>query len=516
MKKNLLLLSFLCATSLLQAQAKGDYTWPLGYGSTYDISPDYDGMLLGFGQSPPSLVTQTMLAKPITFICDSSGNLRLYFNGCMLANGQHEIIENSDGILLGFDFSNPPACEGITTAGGYQNALLLQAPGSDDLYYLFYLYKDLPFDYSFTLLYAVIDMSMNGGAGKVILKNQPAQVSGSPINLNTHISAVRHGNGRDWWIVCPTQTNNPNRLVLLLTPEGITQPYFSPSSPAIPLTFNQKKKPAQIGFTADGKKYFRTIPDFGLEILDFNRCTGRFSNIRPISSTYLNISQEGGPVPHYLGAVSSPSGRFLYVSTGQRLFQFDLWSDSILTTRQVIADFDVTQIDPPSFYQGYCAPDGKIYFVISTKAKHLHVVKKPDLPGVACEFEAFGFPLPAYQNSILPNFPHFRLLDLQDSPCDTLGIDLVNVQGPDVPAGNILRVDPNPSEGQFQVHLPADFRGGTVQVYNAAGQPVFGEKIPQESIYTITLNTQPNGLYWIILQHQDGRPAGYSKIMINR
>ena len=51
---------FLCGCFIMfysmGAQIKGDYTWPLGYGGTYDISGDYNGMLLGFNQTPPSLV----------------------------------------------------------------------------------------------------------------------------------------------------------------------------------------------------------------------------------------------------------------------------------------------------------------------------------------------------------------------------------------------------------------------------------------------------------------------------
>mgnify|MGYP000078256553 CR=1 FL=1 len=317
MKKLVTIPVFLFSVLLLQAQIEYNYTWPLGYGSTYDISPEYDGMLLGFGQSPPSILHQTMLAKPIAFICDAAGNLRLYFNGCTLANGQHEIIENSDSINIGVDFSNPPACEGLPISGGYQNALLLQKPGSDDLYYLFYLQKDFSLDYSFQLKYAIIDMAQNNGHGKVLVKNQPAQMLGAPLRLDTHISAVRHGNGRDWWIVCPTQNLLTKRLMLLLTTEGLEQ-FYTNSNPGLPANFTQYRKPAQVGFSADGSKYFRTIPGFGMETMDFNRCTGVFSNLQVISSLFINNNNDG-PLES-LGAVTSPSGRYLYVATGLRLF----------------------------------------------------------------------------------------------------------------------------------------------------------------------------------------------------
>lgn len=515
MKKLVTIPVFLYSVLLLQAQIEYNYTWPLGYGSTYDISPEYDGMLLGFGQSPPSLIHQTMLAKPIAFICDATGNLRLYFNGCMLANGQHEIIENSDSINIGVDFSNPPACEGLPISGGYQNALLLQKPGSDDLYYLFYLQKDFSLDYSFQLKYAIIDMAQNNGHGKVLVKNQPAQMLGAPLRLDTHISAVRHGNGRDWWIVCPTQNLLTKRLMLLLTTEGLEQ-FYTNSNPGLPANFTQYRKPAQVGFSADGSKYFRTIPGFGMETMDFNRCTGVFSNLQVISSLFINNNNDG-PLES-LGAVTSPSGRYLYVATGLRLFQFDLWADSILATRQIILDFDLATSGPdvPTLYQGVRAPNGKIYFGSTQREKYLHVIHQPDISGQACQFEAFGFPLPAFQNQILPNFADYSVLDLPGSPCDSLGIDAVTAVSQAQDAFSALKIAPNPSSGRMQVHLPASFSGGIICILDAQGRLVLSEKAGESEVYMANLEASPDGLYYVLLRDTQGRLAGSAKWILQK
>ncbi|MBL7780114.1 MAG: T9SS type A sorting domain-containing protein [Saprospiraceae bacterium] len=515
MKKLVTIPVFLYSVLLLQAQIEYNYTWPLGYGSTYDISPEYDGMLLGFGQSPPSLIHQTMLAKPIAFICDATGNLRLYFNGCMLANGQHEIIENSDSVNIGADFSNPPACEGIASSGGYQNALFLQAPGSADLYYLFYIQKEAVPGYHFTLKYALIDMAQNDGHGKVLLKNQSAQLLGAPLDMNTYISAVRHGNGRDWWIVCPTQNLQTRRLVLLLSPAGIQQIY-STGFQGFPYTFTQEGKYGQTGFSADGTKYYRTIPYFGVEITDFNRCTGEFSNKQFISAVLIN-NNNGGPLES-IGAVSSPNGHYLYVASALRLFQFDLWSDSIPATRQVIADFDPVDSGPnPSmFYQGVRAPDGKIYFGSTQREKFLHVIHQPDLPGPACQFEAFGFALPAYQNQILPNFADYSLLDLPGSTCDSLGIDAVTAVNQALDAFSALKIAPNPSSGRIQVSLPASFSGGTICILDAQGRLVLSEKTGESEVCAANLEASPNGLYYVLLRDRLGRPAGSAKWILQK
>ena len=51
--------------------------------------------------------------------------------------------------------------------------------------------------YCVIVLYVFIDLSYNGGLGKVIQKN--VQLQNFPVNDG--LAAVKHGNGRDWWVV---------------------------------------------------------------------------------------------------------------------------------------------------------------------------------------------------------------------------------------------------------------------------------------------------------------------------
>jgi len=76
--------------------------------------------------------------------------------------------------------------------------LILNLPGSDSLYWFFYpdQITDNTDTFAKKLRYAVIDMSLNGGLGKVILKHQ--------IMLDTsseRVEGIRHCNGKDWWII---------------------------------------------------------------------------------------------------------------------------------------------------------------------------------------------------------------------------------------------------------------------------------------------------------------------------
>ncbi|MBL0341590.1 MAG: hypothetical protein IPP71_11995 [Bacteroidetes bacterium] len=44
--------------------------------------------------------------------------------------------------------------------------------------------------------YSIVDMNQNGGLGEVVQKNVLLQ----SFNVVDGLSAVKHGNGRDWWV----------------------------------------------------------------------------------------------------------------------------------------------------------------------------------------------------------------------------------------------------------------------------------------------------------------------------
>ncbi|MCW5922461.1 MAG: hypothetical protein KIS77_08960 [Saprospiraceae bacterium] len=93
-----------------------------------------------------------------------------------------------------------------------------------------------------------------------------------------------------------------------------------------------------------------------------------------------------------------------------------------------------------------------------------HIIHQPDKSGMDCDLEQH-FQLPPSNAYTLPNFPHFRLFDAHDSPCDTLGIN-----GPPPPqcAGRI-RVYPNPAQHLARSELP-DCEGGSLRVFDAMGR----------------------------------------------
>ena len=299
-------------------------------------------------------------------------------------------------------------------------------------------------------------MAGDNGLGSVIQKN----------NLIAHdtfcdmLTAVRHGNGRDWWIVLP-RFNTSEYYIFLLSPQGISLLAIQ----QIGYVIDHHSWGIQAVFSPDGRKYVNNTARGGLQIFDFDRCTGVLSNP-------LRITFPGDTITSSGVGISSTS-RFLYASSSTKLYQFDLNTDSIKASRQLIGLYDGFE-EPLSttFYQMKLAPDNKIYMTCTNGARYWHIIHYPDKPGIACELEQH-FRLPVVHSFSPPNFPYFRLFDAQGSPCDTLGID-----GPPPPkdttppppacAGSI-RLYPNPASSFTRLELP-ECQGGSVGVFDVMGR----------------------------------------------
>src|SRR5262245_25878867 len=102
MKYILLLFIVLIGSSKMIAQSKEDFTWVMGYNPN-DSLKGYGGTLIDFSNGEPLLSY-----FPIPFdvwagtqICDTNGKPLFYTNGCKIANFQHQLILNGDGINPG-------------------------------------------------------------------------------------------------------------------------------------------------------------------------------------------------------------------------------------------------------------------------------------------------------------------------------------------------------------------------------------------------------------------------------
>src|SRR5690606_29904652 len=151
-------------------QYKYDHTWLTGIEQS-DL----------YGQSRLEFKTDTLKINleflPFAFsemnscISDEDGNLLLYFNGCDIANGNHEILENGSGFNEGIT-GNWECPKNYGYPGPFQSALILPKPDSENLYFIFYMrYDHTPSAVETSLLYAKIDIAHDNGKGIVLYKD---------------------------------------------------------------------------------------------------------------------------------------------------------------------------------------------------------------------------------------------------------------------------------------------------------------------------------------------------------
>ncbi len=453
---------------------------------------------MDFSSSPPSLTLQSYIFdRPKASISDKNGNLVAYTNGCMVVNRNHQLMTNGDTLSPGAVFVE--FCED----GDYpswQPAIFLPMPGSDSLYYLFHLRGD---DYSWNmmnLLYSIIDAAGDDGDGVVVTKNNV--VLSDSLYLGTYVTATRHGNGRDWWIVNPRRYSN-NIHVSLLTAEGVKykgMQFFD----NLGLQIDSAYCCSQTAFSQDGSKYFRNSPK-NLVVYDFDRCSGKLSN--PIRLDWDSLPFGGG------GVVTSPNSRFLYLTSGGTVQQYDLSAPDLAGSMQVVAVYDGTLAPfPANFFQMMPGPDGKIYIISSYDNNMLHVINYPDSLGLACNVEQHAITLPARQGYFIPNFANYNLGPL-DPPCDTTGgVGTVSQNL----SSRVIQVAPNPTTGMTEVSLP-NSDGGLILVYNSSGQKIKSIAIPPGTPkLSLDLEQNPAGIYAVNVFDRVGKLIGVVRVSVFR
>jgi hypothetical protein len=410
-----LTLAALCAASVsnfLCAQ-KHDYYMVFGYGSTPETNI-VGGTDINFNFWPPdtSYVFREMnFAFNAAAICDENGNLLFYTNGCSINGADHQQISNGDSL-------NPGIIHDGFCGYGYraaQGSTFLPHPGNPDLYYLFHLglnYYDGIGGVGDKFYYTLIDKTLDNGHGEVVKKNQVLLEDTLAFGL---ITATKHANGRDWWIVAPEMAT-PKHYVFLLTPYGV----FGPEEQIIGNIQYDDDGTGNAVFSPDGTKYARFDWYNQLDVFDFDRCTGVFSNPQ-----HLSILEVSDTLPGIGGVAFSPNSRFLYLTKVDKVFQYDTWSIDLQASKQLIAVYDGGVINNIStgFFLPQLGPDGRVYICSSSAIPVMHLIEWPNRAGVSANVIQRGFPLPTYNAWAMCFFPNFRLGPKDGSNCDTLGLD---------------------------------------------------------------------------------------------
>jgi len=474
----LIFLNFCCF--LLSGQNTGiNNNWLFGYGSYW--GHPWGHTLIDFSSGTPVYTYDSLemdINRTSANISDTSGNLLFYTNGYYIADATGDTMQNGNNISpTGFYNINP---KGLTIP---QGSLILPKDQSSNSYYIFHNTVDNTPNYnrSLNFYYSVVDMNLNGGKGAIMSKNniliQDTMIPGN-------ITACKHANGRDWWVIVQKDNSNLFYKFLILS-NAILGPYTQSIGTPRSTTGGMSV------FSPNGKKYAMVHAEYqsmgGLDIFDFDRCTGILSN-----SIHITLPQSPGL---FGGTAFSANSNFLYASNINEVYQYDMSAANIAASKLTVATWDSFYSPSPPFatlFEGtFLAPDGKIYVQTGNSTFHFHVINYPDSLGLSCNFAQHSIQLQFWYANGIPNHPNYFL------GCDTtLGCGCLTGIEDAIPIEITARASPNPTKGLSTLQFPVQKTSGSLTVYNLLGKIVFEDYIAAWSQFKqMDVSKLPDGIY---------------------
>jgi hypothetical protein len=410
-------------------------------------------------------------------ISNSHGIIQFYTNGGWIANANTDTMLNGSNLAPG-PYSSQWSHDGFRIP---QGAIIIPFPGDSSKFYLFH--ETVTFDSSgfvvvpLQLLQTNIDMTLDNGLGAVTVKNN---IILSDSLFLGGLTACKHANGRDWWLVT-NRTHSNLFYKFLITSQGIQLP----DTQSIGSYLNEGG-PGQSCFSPDGKKYARYMPDDDLNIYDFDRCSGILSN--PIHIPINDGAYSGG-------IAFSANSKFIYVSSFNYVYQFDAANPT--TSKDTIAIFDgFSDPNPPFltyFYQAQLAPNGKIYISAANGVHYMHIINHPDSTGSACDLVQHGLFVIANNAFTVPNYPNYFLGADSGSVCDTLQLSIKQSSSL---APFKLSCFPNPAEEDLNLSFEPRSKVRVIEIFDIYGQLILKQNIsPWSQMCRIDVSKLKSGVY---------------------
>jgi hypothetical protein len=510
-------------TTVILGQVKNDYTWLMGYSTLIPDMPNTDefgGVNFDFSTGKPEISTFDIYATGVNGVAnDINGNLQFYTSGCQIFNKKHKVMEGGDDINIGGSQVGWRCADVYPALNNLlSSTIMLPIPESTTRYLSFQMRLGEDSIGYFTL-------------GKVINKKQVVLSD----SLHDNAKVVRHGNGRDWWIVVPRGTER-EFWVIPVTPDGVGEPILrtQPKQKIFTYIIEQGDPPnnfeavneyrfesfsGQANFSPDGNRFCRIVPYNGVEIFDFDRCAGdltlRKTIPMPPDSIYIKVNRE----IQFCGLAISPNNRFLYFTNRYGLFQYDMCNENLDKDRLELIDYyDLYKEDDyfvTDFFLMQNGPDGKIYMTATNSVRSLHVINEPNQFGKACNFVQRGIKLPRWTYVTINYFPNFRLYDLANSPCDTLNINDPNPPPKEEISFDVLKVYPNPANDLLKIYVP-QCNGAKIVIWNMTGQKQ--EEIPYlpgETVNEISTTHWVSGTYIIMIYVDDKKPEIFKEMVVH-
>jgi hypothetical protein len=510
--KSILLFILLFFANFISAQNKSGYTWIVGNNASY-------GAFDGSANRPQtgSVYQTTSPNFPYAFtagssnICDSAtGKLLLLCNGMQVFDTAGHFIDNGDSLV-------PSKIYGLNVlpnAPAAQGSIIL--PKGINTYYIFTpTVSDTTFDKWFApnatktpydmLLYHIVDMNANGGLGKVIKKK--IELLTNTEMSRTNMTACRHSNGIDWWLLKKIGYESNHIARFLVTKDSIYGPYFQYFAKP---DFGIYDATGQSSFSPDGKKYASVQGKSNkLFMADFDRCTGELSNPKvfniPIDSTSYQPLDNAGNLDSIIGGCTfSPNNKYLYISKRFNIYQFEYDEpDSSLAWYNVKRGTDTTWVSFEYYLSLKLGIDNRIYIGKAAGShKQFSVIDYPDIKGVGCGFCRKCFRVDSALGGLNtpPNIPNFNL-GASAQVCWPLSSQQLAV------GSEQLVLYPNPSRTRIDVRYERrDKRNASLEIYNTIGQRVYSSHISSAmadtSHVSIDVSNLSTGVYYLRCENQ--------------
>ena len=279
----------------------------------------------------------------------------------------------------------------VTSGNTITQAMIIQKPGFDSVYYI--ITSEIQAGTGQGYRFHCIDMTMNGSLGGIVFKNSILY----PSPVTEKITAVRHANGTDIWLI--GHIYNSNKFIsFLVTSAGInTTPVISQIG-KIPFSTSGWDAIGELKASPDGTKlaavtYFHP----NAELFDFDNSTGQISNL--ITLPELGSYDLIGNGSTIYGLSFSPNNSLLYVSNcgvsglgmNGQIIQYNITSNdsAIINSSKVIIYSNLGE----ALFSLKLAPNGKIYVAHLTSYTYLGVINSPDSIGVNCNYVDNGLSL---------------------------------------------------------------------------------------------------------------------------
>ena len=491
-RSTVLLIALFCFSTKITAQGY-NHVWLLGSENAFDTNTTAPKARFFADQNLVTVIGEQRnmpFSSTQATICDQNGNFLFASNGCFIMDASGDTMQNGGGLNPGL-FANS-YCSNTTGLPMSGANLIIPFPGDSSKFVLFHQVGDFNNNLRASeLFYTIVDMNLNSGLGGVIPaeKNHVAFTA----NLSWGISACKHGNGRDWWIVAFKDNSNLIYKVLF-TPGGVMNVDSQLVNMPVPFPENA----GQPTFSPDGTKLAYTSgwtnsPAFyDVRIFSFDRCSGNLDSIG-----YIYNNNEVG-----FALAFAPNSQYLYHASGGKIHQVDTYSSNISSSDTVVAIYDgycyPTPFNCTAFWLMYLAANGKIYITSSQYVVDLNYIDTPDLPDTSCGVRQHALRLPCYTSRDGVNHPNYYLGADTASLCDTLGVGISEIQH-DFHFG----ISPNPvSNGMVKIiYILPQNQGGELTIFNITGQVVYRQQLPPWStLQYLDVSHLRDGVYSCVLR----------------